>query len=262
MKKYSYIILSISLFFMLFNPLKAEEVTNSTDTKEVSESEKEKFFAYPNITKYVVVSNHDINRIHCTTGFISNIWYAKNKGISVDISGADAVLTYDIRFDTVTNRSQYIKNEHALHFKCGESYYQLRAKPSDTKTKIIYARADVKKKVKRNKKTRELSDKEMMTLMFKKAEDGAYQKLDKIYVSEIQVKGAKLTLRQFVSSIEGNFTIDMYRMSTNKPIEFKRRDFNLAVFRKDIVAINLSSNVLKKGGEEVILTLISRRNDN
>ncbi len=103
----------------------------------------------PELTKYVVLSNTDINRVVCQEGHINDVFYSKEKGMTVINKGSNAFVKYLIK--KKRGQTLYVTQSTELHIICNGLTYTLIAQPQGVSTQTIYLSEGVKTRIEKNR---------------------------------------------------------------------------------------------------------------
>lgn len=90
----------------------------------------------PEVPTQVVLSNRDTNRIVCMDGQIDGYRFSEEKGASVDASGIEAFIKFQIEQLGDTQKHVSIRSE--FYFQCGGVTYTLLALPRDVPAKTVH----------------------------------------------------------------------------------------------------------------------------
>ena len=107
-------------------------------------------FIAPEKKTDVTISRRDVNRIHCTTD-VSDVFYSKEKPVSVTVAGADVWVKVLKKVVGGTEES-YDKDPVDLHVVCGESVYTLIMLPTDIDSVTLRLGNPIKDKAAENAK--------------------------------------------------------------------------------------------------------------
>ena len=83
----------------------------------------------PEKTTSVLVSNRDMNRIHCDAGDFEDAIWSQEKPLAVTVNGDNAYIKFILR--KVNGKTQFTQQSTEIHLLCGGSVYTLIMQPTD-----------------------------------------------------------------------------------------------------------------------------------
>ena len=137
---------SLTVFIAAAEELKAvkQDSGSAASTETASRpvpAQKERLqIVKPERTAVVELSNTDINRIHCESGEINDVWFSEEKGISVTTDKDNAWIKYRIRErrnSAGDPDNEYVSSRTEFYITCDGEVYTLLAYPVDTPAKGI-----------------------------------------------------------------------------------------------------------------------------
>lgn len=105
---------------------------------------------HPETTKVISLSNRDINRVVCHPGQINDVFFSKDKAITVslDKSQKNAFIKFLIKSDGVTN--QYVTAKSEFYFTCDGEVYTIIGSPGERNAKTVHLSSPKKSKIEEN----------------------------------------------------------------------------------------------------------------
>ncbi len=222
-------------------------------------------FVPPETTTPVILSSTDVNRIVCTAGEINDVFYSKEKGMTIVNKGRNAFVKYLIR---VKGEAQtLVAQPSEIHLVCAGEVFTLIAKPLPGQARTVRLASGIKERIQKNIERMGAMPFEEKVIRLTRA---AYQDeipegfAVKTMTSRVEVKPQEAALKQIFAALEVikrrvirveglGMRLSEYTVKSQQAVELHETDFLEKAFGAEIAGVTVQPLNLEPGSQGRVL---------
>lgn len=219
----------------------------------------------PETTTPVILSSTDVNRIVCTAGLINDVFYSKEKGMTITRKGNNAFVKYLIRVKG--EAKTLVSQPTEIHVVCNNEVFTIIAKPERVQARTIRLASGIKGRMQENIATYGAMPFEQKVLMLTRAvykDDIPEGFAVKAMSSKLVVKPTEAELKRIFSAIEVikrreirveglGMRLNEYTLNAKQKVQLHETDFLLKEFGAEIAGVTVHPLKLRAGQQGRLL---------